>query len=116
MFSEAMRTEVYQHEKFKLEGLGITMKNAVFIIIVEGELKVGNIAIATPISSVPTSSINIFPTLGGTGEFAARIIAENIANLTSKGVIVILNLKEYTRERIVAAMNLAKKIISKEDR
>lgn len=114
MLNEIIIKDSIEQERIKLSGICILLTNAVILVIAESEFKIGNLAVATPVSTVPTTSVNIFPAIGGKGEFAARVIAEHISTLLGKGAIVILNLKEYDKKRTLLALSLAKKMVLKE--
>ena len=68
-------------------------------------------AVAMPVTTVPTTSSIIFPAIGGKGEFAARFLAEQIANITSQQLVIFVNFKDYSQERIITGLELIKKMI-----
>ena len=100
-----------EKERYTIKAGIIILDRGLIVLVTDSEFTFGNMAVAMPVTSVPTTSSIIFPAIGGKGEFAARFLAEQIANMTAQQLVIFVNFKEYTQERIVTSLELIKKMI-----
>ena len=100
-----------EKDKYTIKAGIIILDRGLIVLVTDSEFTFGNMAVAMPVTSVPTTSSIIFPAIGGKGEFAARFLAEQIANMTAQQLVIFVNFKDYTQERIVTSLELIKKMI-----
>ena len=102
-----------EKDRYTVKAGIITLDRGLIVLVTDSEFTFGNMAVAMPMTTVPTTSSIIFPAIGGKGEFAARFLAEQIANITSQQLVIFVNFKEYTQDRIVTSLELIKKMVNK---
>ncbi len=100
-----------EKDRYTIKAGILTLDKGLIVLVTDSEFTFGNMAVAMPVTSVPTTSSIIFPAIGGKGEFAARFLAEQIANMTAQQLVIFVNFKDYTQERIVTSLELIKKMI-----
>lgn len=100
-----------EKDRYTIKAGIIILDRGLIVLVTDSEFTFGNMAVAMPVTSVPTTSSIIFPAIGGKGEFAARFLAEQIANMTAQQLVIFVNFKDYTQERIVTSLELIKKMI-----
>ena len=106
-----VKEDKIEKDRYTIKAGIITLDKGLIVLVTDSEFTFGNMAVAMPVTTVPTTSSIIFPAIGGKGEFAARFLAEQIANMTAQQLVIFANFKDYTQERIVASLELIKKMI-----
>jgi hypothetical protein len=106
--------KIIEEKEDNLKGLAVILKNGVFVVLSEGDLKFGTTAIALPIKSDEGFEISsIIPSFGSRNELLAKSISERIAQKLTKTVITTILIKEEDSEIINKALNLIKKMMEK---